>query len=171
MIKAIVTTIGAIALIAAGVVLGLWLQARPLLDAAHASYDALPAEQRCDGAVLMPHGYPRAIENEGVSSAEHSVYRAAHDAAGLNEPSFSFDGISRSLGWHIYRRAYLSDCEVRAASLHGSTLANALDVLYPGRSIDTLSESELVCVGHAMRTTQSRFCERHSSCCAATVQE
>jgi hypothetical protein len=157
--------------IAVALALWLWFAAWPVFESARAIYAEIPAEAQCTGPYSPPPGYPVARrEVQSLRSAENDVYRAACEAADLTHSCFHMTGAQRSVGYTIYRSAYLSDCQVRAISLHGQTpLRRSLELLYADRPVANLGEAELTCVANAMRVSHRGFCARYPSCCA--VQE
>lgn len=170
--KIIVGVFAAIGLSAVGLALSLWLAARPVLEAARASYDELPVVAQCTGPHASPPGYPvSARQVETTEDAEGAVYRAICEAEGLTDSCHYMSGAPRWAGFKLYRQAYLSECELRAASLHGNTpLRRSLELLYPDRPVAELGEQEMTCVAHAMRGS-SGLCGRHPECCTGTPQE
>jgi hypothetical protein len=171
--RILISSFALISLAAVALAAWLWLSARPVLDEAQATYLSLPSEARCEGSGGNPPGYPvSAREIERNDAAQLAVYRAACEATGLTDTCFYMSGARRWVGFQAYRRLYLSDCELRAASLHGDTpLHHSLELLYPDRPVASLGEDELTCVAAAMRTSHRGFCRRHPSCCATTVEE
>ncbi len=163
--------VAALALIGAAMLLvtaWLWLEARPVLDQARDSYAALPAAAQCSTTWAYPSGYPvssRAVQTQ--QEIEYSVYRYACEGAGLDSGCYYMRGGPRWLGFQAYRRAYLSQCEMRALNLHGETpLSAALRHIYPDRDPSTLNETELSCVALAARAGVRAACRRDATCCA-----
>lgn len=152
----------------------LWLDARPVLDEGRAAYETLPTELQCRraGHARPPHYPAGPRELESVESAERSVYSAACRRANMVGQCVYLNGAVRRAGYSTFRRLYLSDCELRALSLHGDTyLGRALADLYPGRDPASLSDAEQFCLvvrtryGHSNRY----FCERTPSCCTSRM--
>jgi len=148
----------------------LWLEARPVLNEAHAQYESLPVALHCPRAQLaQPPHYPSgARELESIASAERSAYAAACHGANMQNACAYMTGVGRSLGFSMYRRFYLTDCEVRALSLHGQThLSRALADLYPERDPASLTDAEQSCLVARTRYSSSRryFCQRNPTCC------
>ncbi len=74
-------------------------------------------------------------------------------------------GTPRSLGFQLYRPAYLSDCEVRAILLRqDALLGRALNRLYPGRNPETLTSAELDCLAAVLRYGFTKTAEEHGRC-------
>jgi hypothetical protein len=138
-----------------------------VLEAARASYLSIPAEARCQGPHRRPPGYPAAVrEVETLDAAELAVYRDACERTGLTDSCFYMAGAGRSFGFQAYRRLYLNDCELRAASLHGHTpLRSALEILSADRPVSELGDHEMTCVATMMRTGRGNFCGRYPECC------
>ncbi len=74
-------------------------------------------------------------------------------------------GAPRSLGFQLYRPAYLSDCDVRALLLRqDALLGRALNRLYPGRNPETLTPAELDCLAAVLRYGFTRTAEERGRC-------
>lgn len=155
-----------IGVVTVALALWLWLSARPVFDEAQRLYSEIPTEARCESPYMPPPGYPHsAREVETLSAAEHQVYLASCRAGDMLSSCVWMRGAGRWAGYRLYRGAYLSDCQLRAISLHGDTpLHRSLNLLYPDRSPATLDEPELTCVAMAMRSS-GRSCGRYPECC------
>lgn len=164
--------LGIFALVGVGVIAAaavLWVLARPILEQARTNYAAISAGLRCEGEQsLYPPGYPRARRAVQIDhDIELSVYRDACADTGLGSHCAYMSGGFRKLGFSVYHRAYLSQCEMRALNLHGDTSLNtALDALYPGRDPGGMSEVELTCVALAARAGVRTVCRLDATCCA-----
>ena len=161
--KAAIATFALIGLIATVAALTLWLAARPILNAASRDAEATP--QLCAGGPHMPKGYPRALrEIEPLATSEYAVFRetcSRHGIAGCHH----MNGAPRSLGFQLYRPAYLSDCEVRALLLRqDALLGRALNRLYPGRNPETLTPAELDCLAAVLRHGFNKIAEERGRC-------
>lgn len=151
----------------------LWFEARPVLAEARAQYEALPEDRQCIGrGATWPPGYPHsAREVQTMQHAQLSVYRLACAERGLTDRCFYMSGAARSIGFSVYRRAYLSDCAMRAVDLNGdTTLRHALDELYPERDPSELSEPELTCLALRLRQGRGSLCSRHPHCCVVAQE-
>lgn len=168
--KVVVWFFAAIGFLLVATLTWLWLEARPVLNEARAQYDTLPAALQCEGGgrAWPPHYPSGARELESVASAERSAYAAACHGASMESACAYMTGAGRSLGFSMYRRLYLRDCEVRALSLHGQThLGRALADLYPDRDPASLTDAEQACLVARTRYGSSRryFCQRKPGCC------
>ncbi|WP_439538161.1 hypothetical protein [Sphingomonas sp.] len=161
--KAAITSFALIGLVATVAALTLWLAARPVLHAASKDAEATP--QLCAGGQHMPKGYPKALrEIEPLATSEYVVFRDAcsrHGIAGCHHMT----GAPRSLGFALYRQAYLSDCDVRALLLRqDALLGRALNRLYPGRNPETLTPAELDCLAAILRHGFTKTAESLGRC-------
>lgn len=161
--KAAIATFALSGLIATVAALTLWLAARPVLNAARK--DAEATSQLCAGGQHMPKGYPIALrEIQPLATSEHVVFRdicSRHGIAGCHHMT----GAPRSLGFEVFRPAYLTDCDMRALLLRqDALLGRALNRLYPGRNPETLTSAELDCLAAVLRYGFTTAAEERGRC-------